>query len=249
MNWAMWTRIETALDKYGVKPLIAIVPDNKDSALEFAPARDNFWETVRGWKAKGWAIAMHGYQHLYVTSDSGILRLNARSEFAGLPHGEQRKKLQKAMDIFLGEGIKPDAWVAPSHSFDGVTVRVLREIGLRTISDGLFPWPHRDRMGMLWLPQQIWRFRTMPPGVWTVCFHHNDWSDAQMRNFARDLKRFHPQIANPFDICSEYADRRKTVADQIAAAAMFRLILAADCYGRFLHRPARKPVRIRVNAN
>jgi len=133
--------------------------DNKDPHLAVDSDRPDFWDHVRGWAARGWTVGMHGYQHHYVTSDPGIVRLNPFSEFAGLPLDRQRAKLQAAKGIFDREGVTPRVWIAPAHSFDAVTVSLLREAGIGIISDGFGLYPSVDRRGILWIPQQIWRFR------------------------------------------------------------------------------------------
>ena len=43
----------------------------------------NFWNKVRGWQNKGWHIALHGYDHIYISSNSGLVPFNNKSEFAG----------------------------------------------------------------------------------------------------------------------------------------------------------------------
>ena len=118
MNWDAWNIIENQMMCLNIKPIVAIVPDNKDRALVVDEKLDEFWSRVRSWHENGWAIAMHGYQHLYNTDNSGLLKLNEYSEFAGLPYEQQRKKLINAKKIFESNGITPKLWVAPAHSFD-----------------------------------------------------------------------------------------------------------------------------------
>ena len=87
------------------------------------------------------------------------MRLANKSEFAGLPRQDQETKLRKGLEVFAQQGVRPDAWVAPSHSFDRTTVALLLEMGVKVISDGLWPWPFTEGSGMTWIPQQLWRFR------------------------------------------------------------------------------------------
>jgi predicted deacetylase len=244
MNWALWSEVESRLDDNGIKPIVAVVPDNVDTELTVGPPCERFWDTVRRWRAKGWTIAMHGYQHRYVTADAGILHLNGRSEFAGLSRGDQLIKLTQAVQIFQREGIEPAVWVAPSHSFDSHTLAVLRDLGIRTISDGLSRFPYRDTRGMLWVPQQVWRFRNVPAGVWTVCFHHNNWTAEDLRRFGRDIKRFRSQITTLGEVCNTYSERRKTIGDTIFAVAMLGFIKAIAHLPRFPRRLAsRVPIQ------
>jgi predicted deacetylase len=224
MNWAIWREIETTMDDLGLKPVVAVVPDNIDRELQWEKPRQDFWCRVREWRDKGWTIGIHGYQHHYETQDSGLLRLNRRSEFAGISYARQFAKLRSAVSIFHREQLDPKVWIAPSHSFDRITIAALMELGVHTISDGLSRWPYKDPDDMLWIPQQIWRLREMPAGMWTVCYHHNSWTECDLFRFRNDVRRFLSRILPFCDIPREFADRRRTVGDRVHALAMRNVI-------------------------
>jgi len=202
MNWAVWEKIESILDKNNVRPVLAVVPDNQDPHLKVNNPRQDFWDRVRAWQAKGWTIGLHGFQHLYVTNDPGLVGLNARSEFAGLSHEVQREKINKALEIFRSQKIRPEVWIAPGHSFDKTTVNVLLENGIKTISDGYFFRPVLH-LGATWVPQQLWRFRKTKSGVWTVCYHHNNWSDAQLVDLENNIHNYRSQIVSLTDVIKQ----------------------------------------------
>lgn len=193
MRWSTWTHIETILERYDVRPLLAVVPDNKDASLMLEPARADFWEWIRRRQAQGWSIGLHGYQHRYETDHSGLLGIQPRSEFAGLPLSIQKEKLCKGIAVFESQGVRVDAFVAPSHSFDLNTVRALQEVGLCVISDG-FSWRPYHYQGLIWIPQQIWRMRSMPFGFWTVCYHPNAMNALAIVQLERDLRLYHSRI-------------------------------------------------------
>jgi hypothetical protein len=224
MNWRVWTEVEKSLIETGIKPILAVVPDNQDEYLKVDVADEGFWERVRGWQARGWAIAVHGYQHVYVTNQAGIIGLNDRSEFAGLPAAEQERKLRDALDIFEREDIRAEIWVAPSHSFDAMTVSIAAQMGLRIISDGLSLFPHVDPGGVLWIPQQLWRFRYVPFGVWTVCCHPNAWTTDQLTGFRRDLRKYREQIVDLQTIVNEYRNRRRSLLDVMTSPVGLTLL-------------------------
>lgn len=217
MNWEVWAEVEAVLLENGIRPILAVVPDNRDEGLKVGPARPDFWEHVRRWRGLGWTIGLHGYQHRYVTRDAGLMGLNARSEFAGLPRGVQEDKLRRAMEIFRREGVGPDVWVAPGHSFDRTTLRILKNLDIRTVSDGfsLFPWLDDD--GILWIPQQLWRLRPVPPGVWTVCFHHNAWQPEDVARFRMGIRRYRETIVGLQDVVAAYGGRRPGLIDRLMA--------------------------------
>ncbi|HEY6249806.1 MAG TPA: DUF2334 domain-containing protein [Candidatus Angelobacter sp.] len=219
MNWPIWEQIEEALLGAGTKPILAIVPDNQDPKLKAAESNIEFWNRVRVWQARGWSIGLHGYQHLHATRDGGILKLNRWSEFSGLSFEEQRSKLQRARDLLEHEGVHPELWIAPGHSFDANTLRALDEIGIRYLSDGYSLYPYRDSTGMTWVPQQLWHFRRMPFGIWTVCLHLNSWSEADVGRFRSNLQEFGAGLTDWRSVISHYVGRRRSPMDYVFAKA------------------------------
>jgi len=213
MDWSIWDKVEEHLDASGARPILAVIPDNQDSSLHIDPPAEDFWERVRDWQSRGWTIAVHGYQHRYVTSEAGLWGWNARSEFAGLSLAEQEKKLDQATTLFRVEGVEPEAWVAPNHAFDRNTLVALERLGIRTVSDGIALYPYRDAMGMTWIPVQIWRFIERPIGVWTVCLHPNKWGDAELATFSRDLERFRDRLTTVPEMLRTFGSRRKSWLD------------------------------------
>lgn len=217
MNWKVWEAIEGQLLIHRVRPILAVVPDNRDPNLKIDPPRADFWDRVRQWQAMGFTIALHGYQHVYVNNNPGIMRLTYQSEFAGLPHHEQEIKLRRALAIFAEHGVRADAWVAPSHSFDHNTVSILADLGVQVISDGLWPWPFTDGQRVTWVPQQIWTFRPKRAGVWTVCQHHNAWSARETEQFAQLLAAYASKMTDVPSVLQAYAGRQLTWAARWSA--------------------------------
>ena len=217
MNWEMWSRIEAVLLDRKIKPVLAVIPDNQDEKLHFAPSHSSFWDQVRKWQGWGWTTGLHGYQHRFVTQQAGILGIHRRSEFAGVPLMEQEEKLLRALKIFRKNGVRPEVWIAPAHSFDWNTVTILQKLGITTINDGFAIAPHTDSRGMLWIPQQLWRFRWRPFGVWTVCYHHNRWNDSTFAQFQNDVSARRDAIADLPAVSAEYRQRRHTVLDSTYA--------------------------------
>jgi peptidoglycan/xylan/chitin deacetylase (PgdA/CDA1 family) len=194
MDWPLWDRLEALLVAAGVAPLLAVIPDNQDPKLKVAPASPVFWDRVRSWQRRGWSIGLHGYQHTYVNTEPGLLGLNRQSEFAGLDYADQAEKLRRGLAVFAREGVLADAWVAPAHSFDWVTVSALSALGIHTISDGLALAPYRAAHGSVWIPQQFANMRAMPAGVWTFCYHLEDLAPAAQVTFQECLDRLGPRM-------------------------------------------------------
>lgn len=240
MNWKVWDEIEAHLARHQIRPLLAVVPDNQDPKLMVDEARADFWDRVRRWQAQGWTIAMHGYQHLYINQNPGIMGLEPKSEFAGLPREAQEAKLRKGLAIFAEHGVRPDAWIAPSHSFDQTTVELLIALGVPVISDGLWPWPFSDQGRITWIPAQHWDFKECPRGIWTICYHHNAWEASQLEKFRAVLAKHGPEITDVSTVLQAFGSRKQTPADR--RSAFLRLLWirsrsrAADVYDFFTQR-------------
>ena len=82
-----WQRMEELLTAYGVKPLVGIIPACKDPMMDQYPEDENFWERARTWQARGWCLALHGYDHVYASASGGLNPVNPRSEFGGPAFG------------------------------------------------------------------------------------------------------------------------------------------------------------------
>lgn len=168
-----WNQVEKLLDKYSIKPLVGVIPSCKDPLMDVYPVDETFWERVSLWKSKGWAIALHGYEHVYVNSNLGINPVNARSEFAGLSLDEQRNKIKKGIAVLRDHGINPLVFFAPSHSFDENTLEALKlESDIRIVSDTPANRPY-SKYGMTFVPQQSGKARKLPFNTVTFCYHPN----------------------------------------------------------------------------
>jgi len=215
MKWSIWTKIDELLTMEKIKPILAVIPDNKDPTFLIEKENPHFWDYVKEKQKQGWSIGLHGFQHVYITKNSGIVGLNPFSEFAGLPEEEQEAKISSAIAIFKANGVKPDLWVAPAHSFDKTTIKVLKKHGITIISDGFSLYPYVDDNGVLWVPQQLWSFQKMPFGVFTVLFHHNSWTKQELQAFERALKKYQRKITNLPDIVRLYSSRKKGLVDHV----------------------------------
>lgn len=225
MNWKRWAQIEDLLREYDIRPLIAVVPDNRDPKLQVDSSHPNFWGKIRELQGRGYYIGLHGFQHVYKTQDAGLLKLNRFSEFSGVALGLQLEMITRGLQIFSREGVRADCWAAPAHSFDGSTLKALRSAGISTVSDGFAFYPAVDSEGLLWIPQQLWRFYRVPAGVWTVCFHHNHWTDTQFDAFRSSIRNFAPRIRSFQEITQVPFARSAQLLNLAYPARLQRLIL------------------------
>lgn len=144
MDWQRFLQFKALLDKYQVKPLIGVVPDNRDENLKGTKqgAPEDFYAYIKELKEQGWCVAMHGFQHIYTTKKGGIFPLNNFSEFAGLPFEKQKKMLEEGRKLLESKGIKTDIFMAPAHSYDNNTLKALKESGFRRLTDGFGRRPY-----------------------------------------------------------------------------------------------------------
>ena len=52
MNWKYMDKCETLFDKFNLRPLLGVIPENKDPELLKYPKNSNFWKRVESWKKK-----------------------------------------------------------------------------------------------------------------------------------------------------------------------------------------------------
>ena len=187
-----WRQIENILDKYNIKPIVAVVPDCKDPNLQHDKPDESFWSLVKSWAIKGWTIGMHGYQHLFVhvEKNNSLVPFHTRTEFAGMTYEEQSSKIRNAWNIFLENSLKPTIWVAPAHTFDVNTLNALYMFtDIRMVSD-CFALNFFTFKNFLFIPQQLWHFSKMPFGLWTICLHPNNMDEKEIFRLEGWLKDY-----------------------------------------------------------
>lgn len=194
MDWPRFERLARVFDEFGIRPLLGVIPDNRDpQLLQFPEFVGDFWAKLRSLQEHSWEIAQHGFQHRYVTHDCGLLGVNGLSEFAGLPFDEQLDKLSRGQRILREHGLRFETFMAPSHSFDRLTLRALRELGFTTVTDGFSPWPMIEH-GLIFLPQWLANPRVLPLGVQTFCLHVNVMTEGQIRRVEQFVADHHREF-------------------------------------------------------
>lgn len=194
MDFARFYQVKEILDKYGVKPLIGVVPDNQDDNLHKQEPNADFWEVVKGLQNEGWSIAQHGYQHVYETKSGGILNMNSYSEFAGLSKECQIEKLSAGKAILNQAGIYTDIFMAPAHSYDANTLEALQETGFTCVTDGYTKMPYRYQ-DITFVPCKTAHFGEVD-GVDTFCIHTNTISEKILQELDAFLSEHRANIVS-----------------------------------------------------
>lgn len=210
MDCKKWDRMEALLDKYDIKPLVGVIPNCKDEMMNIYDCDPDFWNKVHQWDAKGWTIALHGYEHVYCTTDGGINPVNKRSEFAGLSLEQQKNKIKKGVEIFRRNEVEPKVFFAPSHTFDLNTIEALKqESNIRIISDTVANKPY-SQYDMTFVPQQSGKVRKLPFKVVTFCYHPNMMEEQEFIYLESFLKKYN-KLFTSFPIFKQ--TKRKSLLD------------------------------------
>lgn len=190
MSHKNWTRIEDILDRHKVLPLVGVIPNNED--LDTTPdiPDPSFWQKVKIWEEKGWKIALHGHNHVCSSVTGGINPVHNRSEFAGLSIESQERKFFEGYEVFKKHNIFPSVFFAPSHTYDINTILALKsKTPIRIVSDTFALKPYKQ-YGMIFIPQQMGRFRKiLISGYWTFCFHPNNMLEKDFYDFEIFIKK------------------------------------------------------------
>jgi predicted deacetylase len=193
MSDVRFERFVSITARFGVKPILAVVPDNHDPELNRQPPDPNFWNRMRSLEAAGATTAMHGYRHLCTSRGKSLLDLHQETEFAGVEESQQRQWIRCGLEILRANGLSPRLFVAPRHGFDRHTLHALAGEGLAVLSDGFARRPFM-RHDTLWIPQQLWEPVRKKTGLWTICIHTNTATPAlqdKLENFlAENAKHF-----------------------------------------------------------
>lgn len=225
MSNERFARFASLFKANDIRPLIGIVPDNRDANLDIDSANPNFWSDMRSLvKDHGWSVSQHGDTHVYETRDGGLLNINANSEFAGLPYDVQRGKLQHGAAILKDQRLATDIFMAPSHSYDRVTLKALVDTGFKTVTDGYSFYPY-CKNGLNFVPCQSGRPREFPFGVVTIAIHANTTTDDGLAAYEAFIKRQKGNIL-PYDAVRKLSFRGRL--QHLAEAANLKLRALAN---------------------
>lgn len=216
MDIEKWSRMESLLDQYSIKPLVGVIPHCEDNMMSKYPTDILFWDKVASWIEKGWTIALHGYNHVYNTKCGGLNPVNPRSEFAGNPYPIQAEKIREGLKILRLHGINPLVFFAPSHTFDENTLLALKtESNIKFISD-TWAWNTYTEYGFTFVPQQSGFVRKVPFTIATFCYHPNTMTENSFNHLEKFIKRHKSKFIS-FPLVE--SNRKKTMIDRFLSKA------------------------------
>ena len=195
MNWDLMKKSELLFEEYGIKPILGVIPNNKDNELLSYSKKNNFWEQVRNWRDKGWEIAMHGYTHVYdkICKNEDYFNYGGGSEFCGHTLETQISRIKNGLQKFKNEKIKIRSFFAPNHTYDKNTFIALKNFRINEVIDGygLMPYIEND---IKFIPQLFYKVFALPFGIQTLQIHLNYWEQKDFDNFEKFIKKHSNKI-------------------------------------------------------
>ncbi len=195
MNWTLMKKCEDIFTKYNIKPLVGVIPNNKDSEFLKYERLKNFWDKVREWKSSGWEISMHGFNHVYdmETNKKDFFGYGGRSEFFGHSYDVQKRKIENGLTIFKNEKINIRSFFAPNHTYDVNTLKALKDSGINTVIDGYGLMPYSE-LGLNFIPQLFYKEIMLPFGIQSTQIHLNYMDDQKFDKFINFINKYHNKI-------------------------------------------------------
>ena len=201
MNWALMDKCEALFDKYNIKPLLGVIPNNQDTELYAYEKNQDFWNRVNAWQKKGWEISMHGYSHVYdrETNKKDYFGYGGRSEFCGHDYETQKLRIEKGLQVFKEKKIHIRSFFAPNHTYDENTFFALKDAGIENIIDGYGLVPYSEK-NLNFIPQLFYKEIILPFGIQSTQIHLNYWNEIDYSNFEEFILINHNKVIN-FDQC------------------------------------------------
>ena len=190
MNWDLMEKSELLFEKHGIKPVLGVIPNNKDEELLSYPKQNNFWEQLRKWRDKGWEISMHGFTHVYDknTKKKDYFKYGGGSEFCGHSLETQMSRIESGLKKFRDEKIKIRSFFAPNHTYDKNTFAALKNSGINEIIDGYGIMPYEEN-NIKFIPQLFYKVLILPFGIQSTQIHLNYWEQKDFDNFKNFVEK------------------------------------------------------------
>ena len=202
MTMSTFERVMALLMESHAAPLLGVVPDCQDSKLLRQDPIENFDEKIHSFLENGCEIAMHGFQHRCDTPNHGILHSGTKSEFAGHSREEQRRRIQDGVRIMKARGYEPKIFMAPSHTFDEITLAELKNAGFAYMTDG-YTATNYSRGGLIFVPcRNVVSLRLPLFGIVTVCLHTNTMNEEAIRRLMVFMKKYQSYLVPYHELLS-----------------------------------------------
>ena len=190
MNWNLMSKLESLFDDYSIKPVLGVIPNNRDEDFLSFPRKDNFWDQVRKWQDKGWEIVQHGDTHIYdrlCSKKSDYFEYGGGSEFFGHPLNVQEKRIKNGLEKFKREKINIRSFFAPNQTYDENTFIALKNCGISEVIDGYGLMPYTEK-NIKFIPQLFEKVVLLPFGIQSTKLHLHVWDENDYKKFENFIK-------------------------------------------------------------
>jgi len=190
MNWNLMSKLESLFDNYSIKPVLGVIPNNRDEDFLSFPRNDNFWDQVRKWQDKGWEIVQHGDTHIYdrlCSKKSDYFEYGGGSEFFGHPLDVQEKRIKNGLEKFKREKINIRSFFAPNQTYDENTFVALKNCGINEVIDGYGLMPYTEK-NVKFIPQLFEKVVLLPFGIQSTKLHLHIWDENDYKKFENFIK-------------------------------------------------------------
>ena len=190
MNWNLMSKLESLFDDYSIKPVLGVIPNNRDEDFLSFLRNDNFWDQVRKWQDKGWEIVQHGDTHIYdrlCSKKSDYFEFGGGSEFFGHPLDVQEKRIKNGLEKFKKEKINIRSFFAPNQTYDENTFIALKNCGISEVIDGYGLMPYTEK-NIKFIPQLFEKVVLLPFGIQSTKLHLHIWDENDYKKFENFIK-------------------------------------------------------------
>lgn len=190
MNWDLMSKLESLFDNHSIKPVLGVIPNNRDEDFLSFPRNDNFWDQVRKWQDKGWEIVQHGDTHIYdrlCSKKSDYFEYGGGSEFFGHPLDVQEKRIKNGLEKFKKEKINIRSFFAPNQTYDENTFIALKNCGISEVIDGYGLMPYTEK-NIKFIPQLFEKVVLLPFGIQSTKLHLHIWDENDYKKFENFIK-------------------------------------------------------------
>ena len=218
MNWHLMAKCEKLFDELNIRPVMGVIPNNKDKDLLIYPKKENFWQIVQKWQTKGWEIAMHGYNHIYdnETNKKDFFKYGGKSEFFGHTLENQSNKIKNGLKIFEKNGIKIRTFFSPNHTYDLNTFKALKLYGIEEVIDGYGFKPYLEN-DIKFIPQLFYKPFFLPYGLQTTQIHLNYWTEIEFNKFSQLILKNYKKVVS-------YDEALKLISNKISDKFLNKII-------------------------
>lgn len=208
MDFVQFERALKVLEEYDIRPLLGVIPECKDKELMIESEHEDFWGVIKLLQGRGYALAMHGYTHVYDSTKRGLVNVGFKSEFAGHTYEEQYTRIKKGKECLEANGIKTDIFFAPSHSYDKNTLKALSANGFKYVSDGMSMKPLM-LYGVQCLPCRSAGCPVIrKKGYYTAVFHAHEWVRPEKESGYMELVELCRKYKDDIVDFEDYANRK-----------------------------------------